>query len=335
MGTRFFGLSGKQRLLHREVLKPKRGRENMVQTQHAPVMESEVLDLLEPAPTGWYIDATFGGGGHTKALLDVLDSESRLLAVDRDPEAIERGHERIDDERVRFEQLNYGKLPEYVEGNISGPVTGLLVDAGLSSDQLDDPERGFSFQGEQPLDMRMGPDAPRAETYLESTPVEALSDDLRDYGDIRSARAIASEIRRRASKGQMETTDDLKTAVQGAIDSDASDRLYALVFQAIRMAVNKELESLRRLVDRLPDVLDSSGRVVFISFHSGEDRVVKHGLRRLANDCVCPPDLPICGCNERKQVEVLTSGPLTPTREEIERNSRSRSAKLRAAELIN
>ena len=237
-------------------------------------------------------------------------------------------------ERVQFVQGNYADAPEIVEREAFGPVDGFLVDAGVSSHQIDTAERGFSIRFEGPLDMRMGPEAERLDTFLERVSSERLSRVLSDYGEIRGSRRIAGAISQAIDEGQLETTAELAEVVRGAAPQTRSGTDPAtLVFQALRIAVNDELSHLERAVEQIPDWIRPGGRAVFISFHSLEDRIVKHGLRRLARDCVCPPDMPVCGCDEESLVEVLTGNPVRPSEQEEAENPRARSALLRAARI--
>ncbi|MFP4598114.1 MAG: 16S rRNA (cytosine(1402)-N(4))-methyltransferase RsmH [Persicimonas sp.] len=307
---------------------------------HAPVMVDEVLDYLQVGDGGRYVDGTAGGGGHTAAILDASAPDGRVLGVDRDPEAIEQVRERLGDANGRLElvQGNYGNLLDICRDRGFVGVDGLLVDAGVSSHQLDEAERGFSFSQAGPLDMRMGPDAPSLAEYLETIEQDELTRVLRTYGEVRSAHRISRAILEALGAGELETTVDLAKVVEDTAGRYSAGRSKihpaTLVFQGLRIAINRELESLERAVTAVPDLVGPGGRAVFISFHSLEDRIVKHGFRELAEDCVCPPDLPICGCDAVAQVRVLTSRPIRPSEQEVERNPRSRSARLRAVEVL-
>lgn len=311
-------------------------------TYHVPIMVDEVVEFLAVEPGGTYIDGTAGGGGHTAAILDACAPDGRVLSIDRDPEAIAEVRERLGDAdgRLVLAQGNYADVVEIAAEHGFAEADGFLVDAGISSHQVDTAERGFSFGQEGPLDMRMGPDAPTVDEYLSAVDEDELGRVLREYGEIRSWRRVARAILEAYDAGDIETTADLADVVADTVGRGAGGgrrttiNPATLVFQALRIAVNRELEGLERAVKASPDALKEGGRVVFISFHSLEDRIVKHGFRELAEDCVCPPGLPICGCDAVARVEVLTGSPVRPSEEEIERNPRARSAKLRAAQIL-
>jgi 16S rRNA (cytosine1402-N4)-methyltransferase len=305
-------------------------------------MVPEVLECLDVAPSGRYVDGTAGGGGHTTAILEASAPDGQVLAIDRDPEAIEAVRERLADAggRLRLVQGNYGEVARICRDNDYLEVDGLLVDAGVSSHQFDEAERGFSFSREGPLDMRMGPDAPTVAEYLASVEFEELRRVLSTYGEIRSAHRVAKAILEAFDAGDLETTVDLAGVVEDTLGWGAGSgrsttiNPSTLVFQGLRIAVNRELETLEVAVNTIPEVVRSGGRAVFISFHSLEDRIVKHGFRELANDCICPKDLPVCGCDAVAKVKVITSKPLYASDEEVARNPRARSARLRAVEVL-
>ncbi len=306
------------------------------ETFHVPVMVDEVVDWLDCRSGGRYVDGTVGGGGHAAAILEASGPEGRVFGIDRDPEAIEAAESRLGDygERVTLVRGNYADAPDICAEHAFGPVDGFLVDAGVSSHQVDSPDRGFSLHHEGPLDMRMGPDAERVDVFLERTTPRRLAEILREYGELEEADKLARELLLARREGRLETTAQLAEVVRGAgTYTRAGLDPATLVFQALRIAVNDELEHLQRAVERIPQVVRPGGRAVFISFHSLEDRIVKHGFRRLAEECVCPPDLPVCGCDATSEVEVLTSSPVRPSDAETEKNARARSARLRAVQV--
>jgi 16S rRNA (cytosine1402-N4)-methyltransferase len=301
-------------------------------------MVEEVLEHLVVEADGVYVDGTAGGGGHVAALLEALQPAGRVVAIDRDPEAIEACRERfddVDDERLTLRRGNFDQAVEICDQLDLLPVDGFLVDAGVSSRQFDDPDRGFSFREPGPLDMRMGPNAQRLDAWLASVEHGELAQVLREYGDVPRAGAMAGAILDAFDAGDLETTTDLRDVVD-ATGTGARRQVSeaSLVFQALRIALNDELRHLREAVRRVPELVRSGGRAVFISFHSLEDRIVKHEFRALAEDCVCPPGLPVCGCDARQEVEILTGSPIEPTEEEVAQNPRARSAKLRAVEVV-
>ncbi len=306
---------------------------------HEPVMVAEVLEHLQVTAGGRYIDGTLGGGGHTQAILDASSPDGRVLSIDRDPRAIEFAKQRL---------ASYGDRVELVQGNYADvvrlgagvtPVDGFLVDAGVSSRQLDDPDRGFSFREPGPLDMRMGEDAPTLAEYLDSVDQAELTRVLRKWGEIRKAHRVSRAILEAWRSGTIETTTDLADLVDRSVPRGAGSgrrtRIHpaTLVFQALRIAVNRELEALETAVKAIPEVVRSGGRAVFISFHSLEDRIVKQGFRDLSTDDT-PPGVPIREEEKSTVAKVITSKPVTATDEEIDRNPRARSAKLRAIEVL-
>lgn len=309
---------------------------------HVPVLVREVLEQLVVVPGGRYVDGTLGGGGHTAAILEASGPEGRVLAIDRDPEAILAARARLGDlaARVTFVQGNYSQAAEFVVSTGFGKVDGFLVDAGISSHQIDTAERGFSFSRSGPLDMRMGEDVPTLKEYLETVSHGELASALRRYGEIRSASRVATAILDAVNADRLHTTADLRACVAAVVGGGAGSGRRTtidpatLVFQGLRIAVNGELEHLEAAVLGVPDVVRAGGRAVFISFHSLEDRIVKMGFRELATACVCPPRLPVCICGGRARVEVLTSKPLMALEDELEVNPRARSARLRSVRVL-
>ena len=309
--------------------------------QHVPVLVAETLDLLAPErrPGGWFVDATVGLGGHAEALLQRAP-EARLLGLDRDPQALERAAERLAvfDDRVRFEHANFEDL-EAVLGRLGiGPVAGMLADLGVSSLQLDTGERGFSFRFDGPLDMRMGlADITAADLVNESSEGE-LETIFRDYGEELQARRIARAIVRARTEAPLTTTGQLKQLIDrakgGRRPGTREGRVdpATRVFQALRIAVNRELAGLEGMIEQAVRMLEDDGRLVVISYHSLEDRIVKNTLRDLARGEIDQ----VTGRprSESQLIEVLTRKPLRPSEEEVAFNPRSRSARLRAARRI-
>ena len=313
--------------------------EEYATTYHTPVLVEEVLEYLAVESGRCYVDATAGGGGHTEALLAASEPDGEVIAVDRDPEAVEQVRDRLGgDDRLTVERANYSELPEVLRRLGNPPVDGLLIDAGVSSHQLDEARRGFSLRREGPLDMRMGPEAPTVAEYLDDVDVDELAGVLGDFGEISGSHRLARVLLEARAEGELETTTDLADLVEDRRGTPpwkkSSIHPATLVFQALRIAVNRELEHLADAVELIPEVVAGGGRAVIISFHSLEDRIVKHGFRRLAEPCVCPPDLPRCGCGAESFGEVLTKGPVMASDDEVESNPRSRSAKLRAFRLF-
>jgi len=305
-----------------------------VASEHLPVLTDRVVELLAPAGPGLLVDATVGLGGHSEALLRA-EPGFQLVGLDRDPQALARAGERLQpfSDRVQLVEETFDRLPLVLRRLGLGAPVAVLADIGCSSLQLDSAERGFSFASDGPLDMRMGGTGPTAADLLEQAEWEELVRILRDYGEERRARAVARAIVRRREQEPMRTTAQLSRLVQDVI-GDRERRIHPATrtFQALRIAVNDELGQLERFLEPAIRSLKSGGRIAVISFHSLEDRIVKHTLRRLAGRCTCPPDFPVCRCNPQQVVEVLTRSPVRPDEEEIDRNPRARSARLRAAQ---
>lgn len=308
---------------------------------HMPILVGEVLEWLRPRADGVYLDGTLGGGGHTRALLDACAPTGRVLGIDRDPEAIERASARMADlEPGRFTPIfgNYGDAARLLAALDIGRVDGWLVDAGVSSHQLDDPQRGFSFREDGPLDMRMGHDVPTLAEWLDGIEHPALSRVLGQWGELPNPTRVATAILNAQAAGKLHTTGQLRDAILSAspnMHRTSHINPATLAFQALRIAVNGELEHLERAVASIPQVVRAGGRAAFISFHSLEDRIVKQGVRALEDPCTCPSGLPICACGAYAKVRVLTSRPIAPSAEEIAANPRARSAKLRVVEVLD
>jgi 16S rRNA (cytosine1402-N4)-methyltransferase len=305
--------------------------------RHEPVLLSEVLEYLEPnRPDGTLVDATVGLGGHSEALLE-RHPDVRLVAIDRDPQALERSQERLSrfGDRVTFVRGRHESLIDILKQHQIEQVSGLLADLGVSSMQLDDAARGFSFRFEGPLDMRMG-DAEKSAADLVSTLDEyELSRIIRDYGEEPMARRIARAIVAAREEAPIETTSRLAEVIRSVKKARYNEiDPSTLTFQALRIATNEELVGLDRFADDAVSVLEPGARVAIISFHSLEDRIIKRAFRRLAGECTCPPHMPVCGCGAQTSIEILTGRPVTASEEEEGRNPRARSAKLRVAERV-
>ncbi|HYP50266.1 MAG TPA: 16S rRNA (cytosine(1402)-N(4))-methyltransferase RsmH, partial [Pyrinomonadaceae bacterium] len=291
----------------------------------------EILGFLQPE-TGLFVDATLGMGGHTEAILNA-SAETKVIAFDRDREAIEKASERLKDfgERFRAVYADFRQIKQFVEAETTN---GVLADLGVSSWQLDSVERGFSFRADALLDMRMnaGSDEPTAADLLETLSEEEIADIIYQYGEERFSRRIARRIVEKRERGEkIETTAQLAETVERAIPRSKQEKIHPATrtFQALRIAVNRELENLDEFIADAIDVLKPDGRLAVISFHSLEDRIVKQTFRRLSGRCECPPRLPVCQCGAVRRIEILTNRPVTAEEKEIESNPRSRSAKLR------
>jgi 16S rRNA (cytosine1402-N4)-methyltransferase len=288
-------------------------------TQHVPVLAREVVDWLAPSPGRTIIDGTLGGGGHTRLLAEAVGPAGFVIAVDRDAQAVERATTELGALPVRVLQANYSDIPEVIEQLQIAQVNGILLDLGLSSDQLADSDRGFSFQSEGPVDLRF--DTSRGEPawkLLQRMSSEHLADLIYQYGEERYSRRIARRIAETRRSEPIRTASDLARVVRGAVPRTRDERIdpATRTFQALRIAVNEELKWLEVALRRLPECLQIGGRLAVISFHSLEDRPVKEAFR------------------DDARLKVLTRRPVRPSDEELAANPRSRSAKLRVAERV-
>lgn len=309
--------------------------------QHQPVLLNEILEHLTPSRIdGTLVDATVGLGGHSEALLE-RHRDVRLIGIDRDPEALERSRQRLSrfGDRVTLVRGRHESLIDILkQSGLVQPgvqVSGILADLGVSSMQLDDASRGFSFRFEAPLDMRMGAEGRTAAELVNTLDEYELTRILRDYGEEPMARRIARAIVHARAAQPIETTTQLADVIRSVKrqrygDIDPS----TLTFQALRIATNEELVGLEHFIDEAVRLLEPRARLAIISFHSLEDRIVKRAFRRLEGECTCPPNMPVCGCGAKAVIEVLTGRPMTASEEEIAGNPRSRSAKLRIAEKL-
>lgn len=303
--------------------------------EHIPVLVNEVLAGLAPRVGGFYVDATFGRGGHTATLLQAIGSEGRILALDRDPAAIRAGHQRFqNDPRLELVQAPFSTLAQIVaERALGRPINGVLLDIGVSSAQLDQPERGFSFSQDGPLDMRMDPAAGiSAAEWLAQADIEEIRRVIAELGEERHARRIARAIVRQREQSPITRTGELAQLVQQVVPRDGKHPATR-TFQALRIFINDELEQLRRALQAALEVLALEGRLAVISFHSLEDRIVKHFMRQHSQVDPVYAGLPVIP--ERVQpVLALVGRKYRASAQEIERNARARSAVLRVAEKI-
>ena len=305
---------------------------------HTPVLVKEVSDLLSSTGGSRYIDATVGCGGHALVLLE-LNKSIQLLGIDRDPDAINIARKRLGNfaGRICLRQGNFALMKTFANEKGWGSVDGVLLDFGMSSLQMDDTSRGFSFQRDCALDMRMNQnDELTAFSVLQNVSEKDLRYILRQYGEEPKARRIASAITVARDKGPLTRSSELVDIIRKAanITRPGYSQTVARCFQALRIAVNDELNSIKKGLDAAIDLLHTGGRILTISFHSLEDRIVKNKFRFEAASCVCPPGLPVCRCKKKVRLRMLTKKPITAGKEECLRNSRSRPAKLRAAEKL-
>jgi len=305
---------------------------------HEPVMREEVLSWLVRNQSGVYVDGTIGGGGHALAILE--NTRASLVGIDLDAEAISAARQRLDSfqPRVKLVKGNFADLASVLDGFNIEKVDGVILDLGVSSHQLDAAHRGFSFSQSAPLDMRMDRDEKlRAYDIVNGFKPSELERVIRLYGEEKMAARIAGAIVRRRDVSPIETTAELAQLITQAMPHSMKHQKIhpaTRTFQAIRIAVNRELDTLAPGIEAAVAALSTGGRLGVISFHSLEDRIVKHTFRDLAATCVCPKDVPRCVCHKQAVVKVLTRKAVTPSLEEIRRNPRARSAKLRVAERI-
>lgn len=304
----------------------------MSEFPHVPVMLSSCMRLLDPVPGGSYADGTLGAGGHSEAVLKISAPDGILTAFDLDPEAIAIAAERLAPfgDRVRIIQDSYVNIGKYIPEN---SLDGMIIDLGVSSMQLDRQERGFSFLQDGPLDMRFSPEQPVSAADIVNTwSEEDLADILWKYGEERKSRQIAAMICAERTNEPILTTGQLsETVVQAVGRGHEKIHPATRTFQAIRIAVNEELKAVETVLPEALKALKSGGRLLVISFHSLEDRIVKNYFRTESRDCLCPPEQPVCLCGHRAILKELTRHPVTADEAEIAENPRARSAKLRAA----
>lgn len=306
---------------------------------HISVLLQECLDGLNIKPDGIYIDGTLGGAGHSGQIAKRLTT-GRLIGIDRDPVALKAAGERLSPygDRVTLVHSNFCRMAEVVKELGLPGVDGILLDLGVSSPQLDEVSRGFSYMADAPLDMRMnGKDALTAREVVNTWPQEELRRILWNYGEERYAPQIAAAICRRREESPIETTLELVDVIRSAMPASAlreKQHPAKRTFQAIRIAVNDELGSVEKAMEAAIPLLNPGGRLAVITFHSLEDRIVKLSMAEAAKGCTCPPQFPVCVCGKKPIVKLISRKPIVATPEELEANPRSRSAKLRVCEKL-
>lgn len=308
--------------------------------RHVPVLLDECLEGLSIKPDGIYVDGTLGGGGHASAVCERLSGSGTLIGIDRDRDAIDAAGKRLENYPCRkiFVNRNYSDIKEILKDNGIDSIDGALLDLGVSSFQLDNAERGFSYMNNAPLDMRMNrDDSLTAKDVVNGYSRADLTRVISAYGEERWASRIASFIEEARKEKPIETTGELTEIVKAAIPASArrtGPHPAKRTFQAIRIEVNEELTRLEKALEDFCDVLSPGGRLCVISFHSLEDRIVKDVMARRADPCTCPPDIPVCVCGKVADIKKITRKPVVPSGEEQEDNPRARSAKLRICEKI-
>jgi len=315
---------------------------NKPENLHKSVLLAETVELLNPQTGEIFIDATMGLGGHTEAILSVSD-KTKIIGIDQDLEAIKLADKRLErfGERIKIVHANFSEIKQVSADLKIEKFDGVLADLGVSSLQFDSVERGFSFRFDAPLDMRMNADSDEenAAELLENLSETEIADLIYRYGEERNSRRIARRIVWKREIGEpVRTTKELAETVEKAIGRGKSkDKIHPATrtFQALRIAVNREIEILEQFIVDSIDLLKKDGRLAVITFHSLEDRIVKQVLQKLAGKCSCPPRLPQCVCGAKKEIEILTRKPIIPNSAEIEVNPRARSAKLRVCRKLN
>lgn len=301
---------------------------------------SETIENLNIRPDGTYIDGTLGGAGHSYEIAKRLDAGGRLIGIDQDYDAIQAAtaHLAPFKDRVSIVHDNYEHIPEIAKELGAESADGILLDIGVSSYQIDNPSRGFSYNEDEPLDMRMDQTSPiSAKTILNTWSEEDLTRILRDYGEERYAGKIAANIVKEREKKPLETTGELVRIIRSSIPMKMQEKYgnpCKRTFQAVRIACNRELDVLQDSIDSLIDLLSPGGRLCIITFHSLEDRIVKNAFKRNENPCTCPPEFPVCVCGKKSKGHVVTKKPITAAEEELQKNPRAASAKLRVFEKI-
>ncbi|MBQ7605528.1 MAG: 16S rRNA (cytosine(1402)-N(4))-methyltransferase RsmH [Firmicutes bacterium] len=308
--------------------------------KHTSVLFKETIDSLAVKPDGVYVDGTLGGGGHASGICERLGSKGLLIGIDRDKDALAAAEKRLEGYKCRkiFVQSNYSQVKSVLEDNCIDKINGAVLDLGVSSFQLDNSERGFSYMQDAPLDMRMNADDSFSAYDVVNTYSEKeLARIIREYGEERWASRIASFIVKKRAEAPLTSTFELVDAIKAAVPASArreGPHPAKRTFQAIRIEVNDELSQLKKAVDEFCDVLAPGGRLAVITFHSLEDRIVKEIFARRVHPCTCPPEFPVCVCGKIPDIKKVTGKPLTASKEELLANPRARSAKLRVAEKL-
>ncbi|MBU5669093.1 16S rRNA (cytosine(1402)-N(4))-methyltransferase RsmH [Peptoniphilus sp. MSJ-1] len=307
--------------------------------QHKSVLLDEVIENLNIRKGKIYLDGTLGGAGHSKEILKKLNGDGLLIGIDQDIEALNVAKERLSEfDNVEFFNLNYANFEEALDGLGIDKIDGVLLDIGVSSYQFDNPERGFSYRFEAPLDMRMDTSLDiSAKDIVNSYSEDEITKIIKDYGEEKWAARISKFIVQARKEKKIETTFDLVEIIKNAIPAGArreGPHPAKRTFQALRIEVNRELEVLEKSIERFVHRLNPGGRIAVITFHSLEDRIVKNSFKYLEKDCICPPSAPICTCNKRREIKIITRKPITASEEELNENKRSHSAKLRVAEKL-
>jgi len=310
-----------------------------IQFKHKSVLLEEVIEELDLKPDGIYVDGTLGGAGHSSEMLRRAEIK-KLIGIDQDPDAIKASSKKLEPygERAVIVKSNYENIGEIIKSQNIDKVDGILLDLGVSSYQLDTPDRGFSYMSDAPLDMRMDTESVKtASDIVNDYSEQELFKIIRDYGEDRFAKNIAKHIVAARSKKKIETTFELNEIIRASIPAkvrETGGHPSKRTFQAIRIELNRELEVLENSIGEMIDLLNDKGRLCIITFHSLEDRIVKAAFNTAERPCVCPPGFPVCVCGRKSKGKHLTKKAILPTEEEMEENPRSKSAKLRVFERV-
>ncbi|NVM02845.1 MAG: 16S rRNA (cytosine(1402)-N(4))-methyltransferase RsmH [Candidatus Helarchaeota archaeon] len=304
---------------------------------HNPVLVDKVGELLIINKSGIYFDGTIGGGGHSQEILKNLKDKGKLIGVDIDSEAVEfaKNNLRPFKNKTIIKKGNYANILEILKEEEIKKIDGIILDLGISSYQIDNPERGFSFIADSPLDMRMDSGLKKnASDIINNYPKTELIKIFKKYGEERYSRIISDYIVKKRGKKLIKTSFQLRNLIESIIPGKNKIKSVSRIFQALRIEVNKELENLEIFLKNFAEALKSGGRIIIISYHSLEDRLVKKYFRQFEKGCICPPDIPTCICGKEKILKIINKKPIQPSKDEIKLNPRARSAKLRAAEKI-
>jgi len=302
---------------------------------HISVLADEVIENLNIKPDGIYVDLTLGKGGHSKRILEKLSENGRLIALDQDQDALNAAKKNLSDyPNVTFIKSNFENIDKVLDQLEISKIDGALMDIGVSSYQIDNAQRGFSYMHDGPLDMRMDANNElTAEEIVNGYSLDELQEIFSKYGEERFSKTIARNIVETRNKQRIDTTFKLRDLVNKSVKTKEVHP-EKRVFQALRIEVNRELEVLEKTLQKVIDYLNKDARLCVISFHSLEDRIVKNTFKELEKDCICPPDLPVCVCNHKAKVKIITKKPITASKKELKENSRAKSAKLRVCKRI-
>ncbi len=303
---------------------------------HVPVLLNESLKFLITDKSGIYFDATIGYGGHAAEILKTLNSNATLVGTDKDEKAYKHCKEKFkNDSRVKIFNTGFTEIKRVSMIQFINAYDGIFADLGVSSVQLDDGLSGFSYRTDSPLDLRMDKTKGKPASYvINNYPLEKLTEILKKFGEVQNAHRIAAKIVEARASKKITSTLQLRAIIEEIIPKYKSYKILSKIFQAFRIYVNNELDELKQFLTDAVDMLKPGGRLVVISYHSLEDRIVKETFKYETLSCVCPPETPVCVCDKQKRLKILTKKPVTPSEEEIKINKRARSAKLRVAERI-